>query len=113
MLGVLLVLLERPLVETVQLCRVRLGEMIQMVPLVLLLLLLFQVLVRPQMLARLGCNVLGMPLGQVQYAWLVLLLMLGSLRSTVAVSWPEDGAHEGVTGKQGAYTVRVDPGHDG
>lgn len=77
------------------LCRVRLCQvvlqMIQMVSL-LFLLLLFHVKVSSQMLARLGCSMLWMTLGQMKHPWLVLLR--GSLRRTVAICGPNYRTHE-------------------
>lgn len=105
----LLLLLERPLVEGVSLCGVRLGQVVlQMVQVVslLLLLLLFHVQVSSQVLAGLG--VLRVTLRQVEHPRLVLLL-----RSAVALRGPNHGAHEGVCGEERASTFWVNPCHDG
>lgn len=94
-----LLLLQRPLVEAVELCRVRLGqvvlELVQVVPLVLLLLLLLQVGVPPEVLAQLGCTMLGVALRQVEHTWLVVFLY-GQLGGAVALGGSEHRTHEGI-----------------
>jgi hypothetical protein len=95
-----LLLLQRPLVKAVELCRVRLGqvvlELVQVVPLLLLLLLLLlQVGVPPEVLAQLGCTMLGVALRQVEHTWLVVFLY-GQLGGTVALGGSKHRTHEGV-----------------
>lgn len=83
--------------------------MIQVVSL-LLLLLLFHVQVSSQVLARLGCSMLWMALGQMKHTRLVLLE--GSLRRAVAICWPNYRAHERVCGEEGASAFGINPRHD-
>lgn len=63
-------------------------------PLVILLLLL-QVGVPPEVLAQLGCTMLGVALRQVEHTWLVVFLY-GQLGGAVALGGSEHRTHEGI-----------------
>lgn len=113
-----LILLQRPLVDAVQL---RLGvvrlrqvmlQLVQVMPLLLLLLMLLQVRVSSNyVLLCLGATAVLRVAGlEVHHPGLIWLLR-EHLRGAMSICRPQNGAHEGVAGKQG--TFRVDPRHDG